>query len=185
MNIFSKLQQGDSASWDDYPFQDSTGKSYDSSVYALKYEIRGPAQLTLNAVADGNAWKTTLSLVDSATLVPGTYYWAAYATAAGERVTAGKGTFVIEADLAVAGANYDGRSDAEKTLASINSQLLARANGDFVTEYAIGDRSLKKEPTAELLAMKSRFEAIVRAERQAQSIANGLGNPRRVMVRFG
>lgn len=185
LNIFAALEQGNSANWADAPFVDTEGRSYNSASWALTYEIRGPKRLTLNAAVEGVGWRTSITTVQSETLTPGTYYWSAYATKAGERVTAGSGTFVVKANLADIGTDgYDGRSQAEKDLAAINAEISARASGGFVAEYAIGDRSLKREPTSELLVLKSRFEAIVARERAAENIANGLGNPRRVLVRF-
>jgi hypothetical protein len=60
---------------------------------------------------------------------------------------------------------YDGRSQAEKDLAAINAEISARATGGFVAEYAIGDRSLKREPTCGASRLKSRYEGIVARER--------------------
>lgn len=184
MNIFSTLASGDSATWTDDLFTNTQGKSYDSSAYALSYEIRGPVKLTLTAVASGSGWKTSITTAQSATLTPGTYYWAAYAAKTGERVTAGTGTFVVTQDLVKASQNYDGRSQEEKDLQAIKDEISARVSGGLTLEYTIGNRSLKKEPLTTLLELKDRYERLVRRQREAEMVANGLGNPRRVMVRF-
>lgn len=184
MNIFSTLASGDSATWTDAPVTDTQGKNYDSSAYALRYEIRGPVSLTLNAVAAGTSWQTTITTAQSGSLTPGTYYWAAYLSKTGERVTAGTGTFVITTDLSGALANYNGQSQEEKDLQAIKDEISARVSGGFAYEYTIGNRSLKKEPLTALLELKDRYERLVRRQREAEAIANGLGNPRRVMVRF-
>jgi hypothetical protein len=186
LNIFAEITKGDSAQWDDVPFRDSTGRSYDALSWTLRYELRGPTRLTLNAVANGPGWRTTLDLAASGGLVAGTYFWAAYASKAGERATVGTGQLVVKPDLAsVAVDGYDGRSQAQKDLDAINAAISARATGGAVQEYTIQDRSVKFMPMTELLALKSRYEAIVRRERQGEALANGLGTPGRVLVRFG
>lgn len=184
MNIFSTLASGDSATWKDAPFTDTQGKSYDSSAYTLKYEIRGPVSLTLNATPSATGWQTTITTTQSATLTPGTYYWSAYLTRTGERVTVGTGVFVITTDLSGTLANYNGQSQEEKDLQAIKDEITARVSGGLAYEYTIGNRSLKKEPLTALLELKDRYERLVRRQREAEMVANGLGNPRRVMVRF-
>lgn len=184
MNIFPQLTSGDSATWLDTAFVDSQGTNYDSSQYALRYEIRGPVSLTLNATTLGTGWTTTITTAQSATLTPGKYYWTAIASKTGVRVTAGSGTTSILADLSAASGVYDGSSQAEKDLIAIRAEISARASGGMTLEYAIGNRSLKKEPIASLLVLEARLVRQVAAERSAQSIANGLGNPRRLNVRF-
>ena len=95
MNIFDKLQQGDSATWHDDPATINY-INFDSSGYTLKYELRGPgAPLTLTAVADGIGWKTNITTVQSETLTPGTWWFAAYYSATNIRVQAGEGEIII------------------------------------------------------------------------------------------
>ena len=184
MNIFSQLTSGDSATWLDTPFVDSQGVSYDASQYALRYEIRGPVSLTLNATVSGTGWATLITPVQSATLTPGKYYWTAIASKTGARVTAGSGTMLMLIDLTAASGVYDGSSQAEKDLLAIRTEISGRAAGGMTLEYTIGNRSLKKEPIASLLVLESKLVRQIAAERSAQSIANGLGNPRRINVRF-
>lgn len=185
MNIFSTLQQGDSASWNDSGFTDSQGVSYDSSGYSLVYEIRGPASLTLNAVTSGQGWKTTLSLVDSAKLLPGQYTFAAYAKATGARVTAATGTFTITPDVSLGNIGFDSRSTAEKALADAEAALAnLTSSGKRVREYSIGSRSAKYYTAAELIAAISYWKIRVRNEQHSKAIANGLGNPSNLQVRF-
>jgi len=185
MNIFAQLTAGDSATWADVAFVDSQGVSYDASQYALRYEIRGPVALTLNSTALGTGWTTTITTVQSATLTAGKYYWTAIASKTGARVTAGTGTAIILPDLSTTSGVYDGSSQAEKDLIAIRAEISARTAGGMTLEYAIGNRSLKKEPIASLLVLESKLVRQVAAERAAQNMANGLGNPRRISVRFG
>ena len=64
------------------------------------------------------------------------------------------------------------------------AELTARVSGGLTLEYTIGSRSLKKEPTASLMALEQRCLRIIARERNAQAAANGLGNPKRLGVRF-
>lgn len=193
MNAPSELIAGDSATWLDDPFTDSNGKSYDSGSYTLKYVIAGPgAPLTLTATANGRGWSTTISTTQSAALAVGTtdadgnflYGWTAQASKAGERVTAGNGRLLLHPDLSTAVTAYNPRTQAETALATVRAAISARASGDLVTKYMIGNRSLEKEPMAALLDLESHYVRVVRRERGKDMIANGLGNPRRVMVKF-
>ena len=185
MNIFNTLQQGDSASWNDSAFTDAQGVRYDSSGYTLVYEIRGPAVLTLNATTSGQGWKTTLSLVDSAKLLPGHYTFAAYVKATGIRVTAATGNFTITPDITLGSTGFDSRSLAERALADAELALAnLTSSGKRMREYSIGSRSAKYYTAAELIAAISYWKILVRNEQHAKSIANGLGNPSNLQVRF-
>ncbi|SHM05873.1 hypothetical protein SAMN05216428_112103 [Nitrosospira sp. Nsp11] len=185
MNIFNCLQRGDSASWSDSSFTDAQGVRYDSSAYTLVYELRGPASVTLDAVADGQGWKTTLTLEQSGTLLPGIYTFAAYAKAAGVRVTAATGTLTITPDLSLATVGHDSRSMAEKALADAEAALAnLNASGKRIREYSIGSRSAKYYTAAELLEAISFWKIKVRNERHIKAMANGLGNPSNLLARF-
>ena len=50
------------------------------------------------------------------------------------------------------------------------------------TKLELGQQ--KKYELAELLALESRYKAELVREKQAEMIANGLGNPRQTFVRF-
>lgn len=184
MNIFNRLTAGDSATWDDASFTDTQGGSYAAPLWALRYELRGAQVLTLNAAPNGSGWRTSITAAQSAALVGGMYSWAAYATNGAQRVTAGKGTLQIEADITGAIAGYDGRTQNQKDLDAVRAEIRGRVNGGMTVEYMIGSRSLKKEPSSELLVIESRLVRMVASENAAASIANGLGDPRQFGVRF-
>lgn len=194
MNIPGILVAGDSLTWIDYAFRDALGASVDSGSYSLAYSFRGPvaaAGLDVIGVLTGTGWGFTLTTAQSAAMnagaTPQTWYWQASATKSGVRVTAGDGSLWVKPNLAglAAGSTlFDGTSAAEKILAAIETEITARATGGMTLEYTIGSRSLKKEPISALLELRSRYKLIVSRERRGQQIANGLGNPGRVGVRF-
>lgn len=192
MRIPAFIVAGDSASWLENPFTDGVGASVDSAHYTLRYSFRGPtpgAELNLDGTASGSGWQLDLTTAQSAALNTGAaavrWYWQAYALKTGARLTVGDGVLTVKPNLqALSNAVFDGRSQAEKILATIETAIESRATGDFVTEYTIGSRSLKKAPMTELLELRSRYRTIVSRERKAQSIKNGLGNPTHIGVRF-
>lgn len=185
MNIFSTIAAGDSATWKDNSFIDSNSTTYSSAGYTLTYEIRGPGMvLTLTAIAYGTGWQTSISTAQSAALTVGRWWWAAYASATGVRVQAGSGYFDVTPNLQTAGSSYDGRSDTEKALDAVSAAIKTRIDGGMVAEYSVAGRSLRREPIPNLVALETRLKGMVRRERAREMVANGLGNPSRLGVRF-
>ena len=80
---------------------------------------------------------------------------------------------------------FDGRSQAQKDLEAVQAAIRTIISGGAVAEYRIGTRSLKKYELSELLTLESRLKAEVVREKKAEMIANGLGNPSSLFVRFG
>jgi hypothetical protein len=193
MNIPSVIQAGDSPSWrDPGPFTDALGNAVTSTGgWSLKYAIRGPSTgLDLVGNAYGAGWQFDMTAANSTGLNAGAtalvWYWQALATKASAALTVGTGTLRVTPNMAALNASvtFDGRSQAEKDLATVQAAITARTSGDLVTEYTIGTRSLKKEPMAALLELEGRCKRIVAHERRLQAIKNGMGNPGRVGVRF-
>lgn len=188
MKIPAIITQGDTVTWHDSALQDGQGNSISAPDWALSYRFAGPsAGFTVASTASGTGWTTTLTAVQTAALVPGDappYLWQAVATYAGQVVTVGSGRLVVRAGLGGAAAGYDGRSEAEKQLAIVRAAITDRINNGGVAEYAIGSRRLRNEPLSELLALESSLKMDIANERRAQSIANGLGDPRNFFVRF-
>lgn len=193
MNIPSIINAGDAVSWrEPGPFADNLGNAITSSGgWTCKYAFRGPAQgLDLAGTAYGAGWQFDLTSANTTALNGGAtallWYWQAVASKAGANVTLGGGTARFMPNIAaIAAANtFDGRSQAEQDLATVQAAITARTKGDLVTEYTIGSRSLKKEPMSALLELEARCKRIVAHERRIQAIKNGMGNPGRVGVRF-
>ena len=91
----------------------------------------------------------------------------------------------------LAGLNYngtpaalDGRTQAQKDLDAVQAAIRTIINGGVVRQYTIGNRSLSKYDLSDLLALETKLKADVNREQKAQLIANGLGNPFNLFVRF-
>lgn len=190
MRIPLQITAGDSADWIDFSFADTVGASVASSQFELKYSLRGPAAEGLDLVGEshGSGWKFSLPMDRSAALntsaVRVTWFWQAYATRGAQRITAGTGQLFVLPNLAGIAGAFDGRSQAEQALQKVEAALLARVNGDLVTEYTIHGRSLKKESTEALMALRKQYRRIVSRERKRESIKNGQGNPDMLGARF-
>lgn len=196
MKIPSSILAGDSVSWRDVSGVDALGASVDSGLYACKYVFRGPqpaGNLDLALAAFGTGWQGTLTSAQTsafnATALRQVWYWQAVATKLADAsvvITLGRGQLIVEPSLLAASANqpFDGRSEAEQELAIVRAAIKAREQGDLVTKYTIGTRSLEKEPIDALLQLEQRCLRRVRAEQVRRRKANGQGNPGAVFARF-
>lgn len=188
MNIPLKLAQNDSATWRDNSTVDNLGNPITPAEWTLKYAIRGPVTLDLTATVDGDSWSTNLTLVNSATLTPGLYFWQAFVVddpvTPTKRVTLSSGQIEITTDLNTASGVFDGRSQAEKDLAAVDAAITAIASGGMVQRYTIANRSVDKMPMDDLIKLRSLLKYRVSQEKRLESIKNGLGDPRNLSVRF-
>lgn len=186
MKIPSQITAGDSVSWIDDPTSDNLGNAIDSSSWTLKYDFRqGSISLSVTAVANGSGWKTSLTAAQSTDFSAGAAYFQAYVTLGSNRITLGSGQITFNDNLAASDVPYDGRTQAKKDLDAVQAAMRAMIAGGAVQEYSIRGRQLRKIPMADLLLMESQLKTQVARENKAQSIANGLGNPHNVFVRFG
>lgn len=192
MKIPSKIRAGDTIRWRDLPTVDLFGQPVMASSHGLTYYLRTNTNAegaTVNGVADGDGWVFTIAAGTSAAFDPGVWYFQAVATGlvSGDKLTLGSGQIEVEPSLAYAGSPgaFDGRSQAQKDLEAVQGAIRALINGGGVQEYRIGNRSLKKYELADLLALETKLKAEVAREQKAAMIANGLGNPHNLFVRFG
>lgn len=197
VKIPSKIRAGDTVVWVDGPSVDAFGAPIDGSTHGLTYYLRTDhnhqgatvAGVTVVGTPAGSGWSFTISSTTSAGFVADTWYFQAVATAnaGGAKTTLGTGSIQVEPSLAYTGqpSAFDGRSQAQKDLESVQGAIRSLMTGGAVQEYRIGTRSLKRYDLAELIALESRLKAEVARENKAALIANGLGNPHNLFVRFG
>lgn len=191
MRIPARITAGDTVTWTELAQTDPQLGQLASADWTLSFSLRGPVAVANNDVAgtpQGAGWLMTLSSALTAsmntTAKAARWYWQAYATKGGTRVTVGSGTLQVDANLSGVAGVVDMRSNAEQILAQIDATILARTTGGAVAEYTIGSRSMKYMSTPELLALKSRYQIAVRNERRRQAIKNGLGAGDRIGIRF-
>lgn len=189
LSIPSQIIIGDTATWNDQGLRGLdpvTGEvaDYVSGSYILSYAIRGSVGLNLTAVANGLGYRTTITSVQSTALTAGNYFWQAFVTKAGNRVTIGSGQIQVMTNLSVGTSAYGGRLEVEKMLDAVTAAIQARLTGGAVLRYEIKGRDLERDPIPDLIMLRDRLRVEVARARAADKIAQGLGDPRRLFVRF-
>ena len=190
MTFPSPIRAGDFIQWNIPASQDFYGNSISSPDWSVVYYLRtnlGPLGATINSAAYNDGFKFEIASNVTATFTEGDWYYQAIANKSGaEKQTIYTGSFKVLKSLEFAGTalNYDGRTQLQKDLDTIQAAIRNIINGGLVQEYKIGTRSAKKYELSELLALESRYKAELTREKQGEMMANGLGNPRQTFVRF-
>jgi hypothetical protein len=179
-DIVNELIAGDTLDFTvsvaDYPASDG---------WVLVYALRGPSVINLTASAVGDDHHIQADSATSSAWLPGDYTWVSTVSKAGQRYTVDSSRLKILPDLTQAVAGYDGRSVAEIALADAESALATfRSTKGRTKKYTIGSRSMEFDSAADILLEINFWKIKVGNERAANSIAQGLGNPRRMQVRF-
>lgn len=191
MNIPTTIRAGDTVKWRDDPSVDVFGNEVNSSTWTLKYYLRtntASEGATVTGSAYGTGWEFTIAASATADFDAGNWFWQAIATRTSpdETLTLGNGALTVDAALSYSGTPgaFDGRTQAQKDLDAVQAAIRAIVDGGVVQEYRIGTRNLKKYDLSDLIQLEGKLKAEVKREQQAELIANGLGNPRNMFVRF-
>ena len=190
MTFPNEIRVGDYVQWRIPASQDVFGNSISSPDWSVVYYLRtntGPIGATINSSAFNDGFQFTIASNVTATFTAGTWFYQAVANKSGaEKQTIYTGQFKVLESLEYSGTavNYDGRSQVEKDLATIQAAIRNIISGGAIQEYKIGTRTAKKYELSELIQLESRYKAELVREKQAEMIANGLGNPRATFVRF-
>jgi hypothetical protein len=139
---------------------------------------------SVSGVQSGSEHAATVAAATSAGYRPGRYRWRLVATRVADSVrkTVGEGWLEVLPNPAAAG-NVDHRTTARVVLEMIETYLRDPMNLTAAS-YSLGGRSLSRWRRADLLVEYDRWKAEARSEEAAERIAAGLGNPRRLYVRF-
>lgn len=191
MNIPATIAAGTTVAWIDDATVDVFGAAVDNTTHSLTYYLRRNAPsagVTAVGVAYNSGWKVTLSAATTETMDAGEWYFQAVATNLSDStvIELGRGSLVVEASLVYSqgpGA-YDGRSQLQKDLDAVQAAIRTIISGGAVAEYRIGTRNLKRFELTELMELESRLKAQLAREKKAEMIANNLGNPHSLYVRF-
>jgi hypothetical protein len=181
---------GDTVKWRDDASADVFGNAITSTGgWTLTYYIRFNRNnhgATAVGSAYGSGWQFTLSSATTGGFhEDDTGYWQAVATKAGESITLGAGQFDVDPNLYYTGtpAAVDNRSQAEEDLAAVQAAIRAIVVRG-AKQYSIGNRSYTSIELGQLMQLESSLKAQVKREQAASLIANGLGNPHNLFVRF-
>ena len=188
LNIPSSIVPGDTVVWRDRSLRGkdpSTGidTDYKPTDYALSWAIRGASAIDAIAVPDGNEFVTTIAASATAALIPGSYFWQAYVERASDRLTIAKGRLTVLTNLNINLPDYDGRTNPEKMLEAVEIALSSGVTKG-IQSYTIKGRSLARYSIPELIQLRNQLRIEVSRAKAAESIEQGLGDPRRLYVRW-
>ena len=191
MPIPKQVRAGDLIQWRDNSTVDVFGEPISSPDWTVTYYLRTNTSsegATVSSTVYTDGWQFSIASATSAAFDVGDWYFQAVADKSGaEKQTIFTGRFEVLAPLSYSGtpAAYDGRTQINKDLDLVEAAIRALLNNGVVQEYKIGNRTAKKYDLSELLVLKAALKAELVREQAAEKIANGLGNPRAVHVRFG
>jgi len=190
MTIPSKVRAGDILQWRDSETEDVFGNSITSTEWSVTYYLRtntASEAHTATSSAYLSGWQFTIASSVTATFDAGDWYFQAVADKSGaEKQTILSGQFKVLPSLVYSGSAsaYDGRSQIKKDLDLVKAAIRTVASGGGVKEYKIGSRQAKKYDLADLLQLEANLKAELAREEASEKIANGLGNPHNLFVRF-
>jgi hypothetical protein len=189
--IPKQVRAGDLIQWRDNSTVDVFGEPISSPDWTVTYYLRTNTSSegsTVSSTAYTDGWQFSIASSTSTNFDVGSWYFQAVADKSGaEKQTIFTGRFEVLAALSYSGtpSAYDGRSQVNKDLDLVEAAIRALLNNGVIQEYKIGSRTAKKYDLSELLVLKAALKAELVREQAAEKIANGLGNPRAVHVRFG
>lgn len=189
MTIPAAIRAGDTVAWTLAATTDALGNSISSTSWTLTTYFRTAAAgegVTAVGVADSSGgWTFTIAAGTTAGMDAGTWYWQAVATDGSSTITIGSGSLTVSPSLAYSGtaAAFDGRSQAQQDLDAVQTTIRGIIAGKS-KYYQIGSRQYTSLDLPALMQRESQLKAIVAKEKAAESVAAGLGDPRRVFVRF-
>jgi hypothetical protein len=177
----TRFRAGDTVSWtkslSGYPATDSWVLHYRLWNQSNKYDI--------DATADGSDHLVEVSAATSAAYKAGDYQWTSWVTLGSERYTVSAGRVTILPDIAaITSPGYDSRTTAKKTLDAVDAAMLAHGGTAWAQEYEMAGRRMRFKNVADFLSFRSRLQAEVRREENAERILNGERPRNRVNVRF-
>ena len=188
MPIPSLFRSGDTVRWRDPGGLNWLNESVTSADYTCKYYLRANAsgeakEIVGTAYNDG--WEFVITSASTSTMDAGNWWFQARATKTGDEVTLYEGQIEVKAQLTYTGTPgaYDGRTQAQIDLDSVQAAIRTIVS-DKAKSYSIGGRSFTRLDLSELRERESQLKAEVVRERKANMIANGLGNPHNLFVRF-
>ena len=190
MTFPSPIRAGDFVQWNIPASQDYYGNSISSPDWSVVYYLRTNTSsegATVNSSAYNDGFQFSIPAATTANFDAGNWFYQSVANKSGQETqTIYRGSFEVFATQSYSGtpAAYDGRSQVEKDLDVIQAAIRTIISGGAIQEYKIGTRTAKKYELSELIMLEARYKAELVREKQAEMIANGLGNPRATFVRF-
>jgi len=190
VTVPASITAGSTVQWIEPIATDPAGDPATSASWTLQIAFRTNAAgegATVNGSArsDGG-WDVALTAALTTGWASGTWYWQRKITSGTDVFITGSGTTTVQASLDYTGdpAAFDGRSQAEQDLDAVKAAIRAIISKG-ARQYSIGSRSYTANDLGLLMQREAQLKAIVARERAAEKIAQGLGDPQNMFVRFG
>lgn len=155
--------------------------AYQPPEWRLILVLRGVGAIDMESVPDGAQHLLSSDAPTTSTWPAGWYGYSLRVTDGSDVYELEAGTLEIVPDLAAVTAGTDARSHVIKTLAAIEAVIESRATKDQES-YKINNRELRRTPIADLLTLRSHYQAELRRINAAQKGQSLLG--RQVLARF-
>ncbi len=141
--------------------------AYPSSQYSFELVLRGPQKILIESTEAADQSLLVASHAETADWAPGRYLFSVRAISndGSEKHEMLTGSVSVVGDIADGDEPIDGRGHAEKVLAAIEAVIEKRATRDQ-EEYQINNRSLKRTPIADLLALRDKYIREISAKRR-------------------
>ena len=179
----AELYQGDLTSWIELRVHP------DATAVTVWLRAAAGAGVEAAATDTDDGWKVELSAATTAAMAAGDWDLQIVSTVSGAPLTTGRGSLTVRRSLAFTGTPgaFDDRSQAQKDLEAAEEAIRALVGG--AVEYQIGTlsnggRRVRRADLPALIAWRDRLKSEVAREKRAEMIAQGLGDPRRLYVRF-
>ena len=186
----SVITAGTTIEWVDEATTAGINETISSPDWTLEYYLRTNTAseghtATGTQYQNSTGWQFTISATDSAGFDAGNWFWSARAFKSGKVFEIGSGELEVKQSLQYSGtpAAIDNRTQAQKDLDSVQAAIRTLIE-DKAAEYSIGNRRFKRQDLATLITRESQLKSIVFSERRASMIAQGLGDPKTMFVRF-
>ena len=189
MSIPAQIRAGDTVQWIEPAATDLDGNPATSATWTLTVFLRtntaSEGATASGAARSDGGWDLALSAATTGGFDAGIWYWQQRITSGSTVISTGSGTLEVLPALNYDGtpAAFDGRSQAEKDLEAVQAAIRAIISKG-AKQYTIGSRSFTANDLGQLMQREAQLKAIVARERTAEKIAQGLGNPGNLFVRF-
>ena len=190
MNIPASIRAGSTIKWRESSQVDPFGDALQSTdSWVMKFYLRTNTASeghTATGSTYGTGFEFTISASDSSAFDAGDWFWNCEVSKGSEKYVVGSGALEVLQALAYSGTPgaIQAKSQIEQDLDAIKAAIRTLVSGGVVKEYSIAGRSLKKYELSDLITLESRLKYQLKREQKANLIANGLGSPDSMYVRF-
>lgn len=174
----SVIVVGDSVAWTksfpDYPATAGWTLSYS---FQIPGSIEDP--ITFNAVSAGANYSISQTPTETALWVPGNYTWTSFVDNGIDRHTVGTGSISLVPNP----SEPFGATHASRTLHLIELAIEGRIPAQL-EQTTIAGQSILRIPLSQLMDLRLKYQAEVRAEQDRVRVATGQGSRRTMLARF-